>query len=206
MTKLPVPMTKLPVPSVESQALAFARKFVAGLRDSGGPWSGHSLFSEVESRAFVRQIFEGAARRAVGRLNVIALARAGDVDAIDVLHRLIIEAKSRGEVLPVEIQAYEMEVLEQTRHGGISQQSPGPKKKNKLVPHMFIALAVASVIDRFGLPATGRSLRRRSACSIVAEAMSEIGLALGHKAVENIWNKYRGGMPTVPGWSSAWAF
>jgi hypothetical protein len=195
-------MTNLPATLVESEALAFARKFVIGLHRTGGPWSGHSPFSDIESRAFVRQIFRQMLPFASLRLQLTALARAGDPDARDVLHTLMIEAKSRGEDLPIELEGYNMEVLA----GGTRHRSPdGPKRKNKFTRHMFIALTVAAVVDRFGLPPTGRSPHRRSACSIVAEALREIGMQLGSAAVEKIWNKYRGGMPTAPGWATAWA-
>ena len=198
-------MTKLRVPLVESEALTFARKFIAEFHHSGGPWSGHSPFSDIESRAFVRRTFAQAAlHSAVNRLQLIAMARAGDSDARDVLHALMIEAKSRGEELPVELEGYNMEVL----HGGMGHRSPdGPKKKNKLTRHMFIALTVAAVIDRFPqLDPTGRSIDRQSACSIVAEALQEIKLRLGYKAVESIWNRYRNAMPTVPGWTTVTGF
>jgi hypothetical protein len=130
------------------------------------------------------------------------MARAGDDDAADVLKTLIVEAKSRRAELPTELEAYNMELL-----GDDSWRSrrsrDGPKKKNKLTRDMLIALAVAAVVDRFGLPPTGRSIHRRSAASIVAEALAEIGLRLGFKAVEHIWRKYHDAMPTVPGWTIA---
>jgi hypothetical protein len=193
---------KLPVTLVETDALAFARKFIAEFHYSGGPWSGHSPFSDIESRAFIRQTLQQMLWLASSRLQLIALARAGDADADTVLRMAIVEARSRRAELPTELENYNMEVLAD----GIGHQSPAiAKKKNRLTRHVFIALTVAAVVDRFGLPATGRSLRRRSACSIVADALEEIGLRLGYKAVEKIWNKYKNAMPTVPGWTSALA-
>jgi hypothetical protein len=196
-------MTKLPATLVETEALAFARSFITEFHRGGGPWSGHSPFSNIESRAFIRRTFQQMMWFASSRLQLIALARAGDTDADAVLRTAIIEARSRRTELPTELENYDMEVLANQ----IGGESPHVvRKKKKLTRHMFIALTVAAVIDRFGLDPTGRSPRRRSASSIVAAALEEIGQKVGYKTVEKIWGKYQGCMPTKPGWTVALEF
>ena len=72
-----------------------------------------------------------------------------------------------------------------------------------------IAMTVAAVVDRFGLNPTrntasrGRPSARRSACSVVAEALASVHIGMGEKAVEAIWTRLANAMPTVPGWASA---
>jgi hypothetical protein len=67
---------------------------------------------------------------------------------------------------------------------------------------LYVAMVVAAVIDRFGLKATGRSPRHRSACAVVAEALGDVHIERGEKSVEKIWERYGRAMPTVPGWAS----
>jgi len=79
----------------------------------------------------------------------------------------------------------------------------GPKRSNAFMRDVSICLVVAAVRDRFKIKPTGRSVRTRSGCSIVAEALAVIHMAVGSKAIETIWKKYGHAMPTVPGWASS---
>jgi hypothetical protein len=198
-------MTQLPMTMVEDEAMAFARQEFAQFRDGTNPWSEHSPLSGGAGRALTRYFMrQGALLHPINRLRIIAMARAGDVDAVTVLKTLIIEAQSRGEALPAELATFNMEIL----HGGL-HQPPGPKRKDKILRDLCIALTVAAVCDRFGLSPTrntasrGRPSARRSACSIVAEALDVAHMQLGEKAVEAIWARLGNAMPTVPGWASA---
>jgi hypothetical protein len=130
-------------------------------------------------------------------MDVIKLARHGDDDAKAVLREAILELKSSGAALPVELEAYNMEVL----HGAMGHAVSGPKRKDRLLRDVYICMTVAAVCDRFGLEPTGRARHRRSACDIVAETLQAAGIARGHKAVEKIWARYERAMPTVPGWA-----
>jgi hypothetical protein len=187
----------LPATTIETEALDFARNWLG--RHSGNPWSEHPNLSADAGRAFWRHMLWQGVRHPVSRLQVIAMARAGDVDADAVLRTLMIEMQSRGETLPTELAAFNMEIL----HGGL-HQPPGPKRKEKILRDLSIALAVAAVCDRFDLSPTrntasrGKLSARRSACAIVADALN-----MGEKAVEAIWTRLAGAMPTVPGWGSA---
>jgi hypothetical protein len=187
--------------TAEAEALAFAREQIAGWSAGSIPWSPASPFTEEASPAFVRDFLRMGARSgsAMMRMEVIKLARHGDPDAKAVLCETIIEMKTRREELPTDLENYNMELL----HGGMGHQPPGPKRKNKLLRDIFIALTVAAVRDRFpSLDPTGRSARRRSICWIVAEALAAEGRGMGVKAVETIWATYGPAMPTEPGWTS----
>jgi hypothetical protein len=91
-----------------------------------------------------------------------------------------------------------MEVL----HGGL-HQPPGPKRKDRILRDVTTAMAVAAVVDQFGLSPYRASYRkpastRISACAVVAAAQNK-----SEKAVETIWGRFGGAMPTVPGWATS---
>jgi hypothetical protein len=183
----------LPARSIEAEAVDFARDWLR--RHSGNPWSDHPNRTADASRAFWRQLLWRAARQhPVYRLQIIAMARAGDADADEAIRTLIIEMQSRGDPMPAELVAFTMEVL----HGGL-HQPPGPKRKDRILRDVNLAMAVAAVIDQYGLsPYRRAASRRTSACAVVAAADNR-----GEKAVESIWRRYGGAMPTIPGWSRA---
>jgi hypothetical protein len=201
-------MTKLPVASralMEAEALAFAREWIARFSQGGNPWSSDPSMSAEASRAFTRHMMQLGLQSAVNRMMVIAWAKAGDADAVDVLRTLLLEYKSRRLVdeMPSELIEYDMWIT--NRHGGL-QRLPARKKKDKIMRNVCIGMTVAALVDHFGhlgLEHTGRSPRRHSACSIVAEALEEARMQLGYKAVERIWDDYSRNAPTVPGWASA---
>jgi len=195
----------LPTTAVEAEALTFAREWVVRFQEAGNPWSEHSPFAAKAGRAVVWHLMRHAALlHPINRLQIIAMARAGDTDAGSVLRQLMIEMHSRGEPLPTELAAYNMDLL----HGGL-HQLPGPKRKDKTLRDLCIAMTVAAVVDRFGLNPTrntasrGKPSARRSACAIVADALGSVHINMGEKAVETIWNRLAGAMPTVRGWASA---
>lgn len=116
------------------------------------------------------------------------------------LRQIIIEARNRRQELPVELAAYEMEVL----HGGtVGHQEAGPKRKDKMLRNMMVAFVAAAVIDRFGLDLAGRSSRRRSASQIVAEALAaEVRINMSAKRVEDVCRDFWAAAPFAPGWAS----
>jgi len=198
-------MMILPARMVEAEALAFAREWIERFRDGTNPWSSDSALTADSGRAVTQHLMRQATLlHPVNRMQVIAMARAGDTEAHDVLRTLMIEMQSRSEPMPTELINYNMEVL----HGGL-HQPPGPKRKDKLLRDVCIAMTVAAVCDRFGLKPTrntasrGRPSARPSACSIVAEALEVAQMGMGEKAVEAIWIRLRNAMPTAPGWASS---
>jgi hypothetical protein len=154
--------------------------------------------SAAKPAAFVREaLFRQAVLLSVeSRMLIILLARSGDADAMAVLRELILEMKSRRLPLPLELENYNMELV----HGAMGHKPPGPQKRNKVLRDICITMIVGEVIEQFRLELSGRSARRRSACSIVAEALGEVGINMGPKAVEKICERYSCLMPTRPGW------
>jgi hypothetical protein len=190
-------MTKLGATIESAEALDYASAMI--LRGHRRDTESSSFFEAGESRAFVSRFLRTLLLTVDGRLELLALARAGDGDAQGVLRDAILELKSRREPLPAEFDGYEMELI----RGMVPQTGPGPDKRNELLRNICIAATVAAVCDRYGLRPTGRSARRRSGCAIVAQALGVIGKAISAKAVEAIWMRYRSAMPTAPGWTFA---
>ena len=197
-------MTTLPATIVEAEALAFARDFVVRLAGPG-PWGHASPFGAEESRALTRNLLRLNCESALGRMQLIAMARAGEKDARALLHTLMIEMISQRGQLTRELDEYNMGLL----RDGLRPPPRGPKRKDRITRDVCIAMTVAAVVDRYGLRPTrntasrGRPSARRSACSIAAEALEVVHLRLGEKAVETIWNRLANAMPTVPGWAAA---
>ncbi len=204
MTALPAPASAVAV-IIEEEALAYAQEMLNRYHGGGNPWSPASPLTAEAGRATMRHLYRQAALlHPITRMNVIVAARNGDTAARDVLNTLIIEMKSDRRALPTELENYTMEVLA----GGL-HQPPGPRRKDKLLRDLVIALVVAAVCDRYQLAPTrntasrGRPAARRSACSIVAEALGGVRVPLGEKAVEAVWARLGIAMPTVRGWASS---
>jgi hypothetical protein len=189
---------------VVADALNYARREIARYGSSGSsPWSDDPLLMPEASRAFMRDFLRRVAlEHPIHRMALIDWARAGDPVVHEVLAMLILEIKSRSEPLPTELFGYDMEI---TRDSILSQhrkKAPARKKMANLLRDICIARVVAGVCDRYGLDPTGNSSRRRSACSIVAEALAVANMKMDGETVVTIWKKMRGAMPTVPGWAS----
>ena len=187
--------------AVEIEALAFARRLIASMAVGGTPWSPASPFSKHASAAFVRDFLRrGAMNFATTRLDIIAMARSGEPESAHVLRELILETKSRRQELPVELEAYAMELI----HGGtVGHQEAGPKRKDKMLRNLMVAFVAAAVIDRFGLDLAGRSSRRRSASQITAEALAaEVRINMSAKRVEDVCRDFWAAAPFAPGWAS----
>jgi len=189
-------MTKLLATREQVEALAFARDLIARFHRSGDIGS---PFEAAESRAFIRNWLRIGMLTTRTRMELIEFALAGFDDAQTILADVILDARSKGERLPPEIESYEMKVI-----AGELRRPPhqgGPDKRNEFTRNVLIAMVVAAVAERFKLKPTGSSARRRSACSIVAEALSAINMRLGSKAVESIWKVHGPKIP--PRWFSA---
>jgi hypothetical protein len=174
------------------------------------PWLRTSPMLPETSENFIRELLRRAAlSHPTNRLQVIAMARAGDRASQAVLSAIIIEAQSSHTPLPPELIAYNMEV-----HAGMIRpySPPGPRRKNKLLRDQYIAMAVEFLRDRFGGAVTfkeakpkGRPSGRLPHCVTVAKAYTTVMEHRGGispKRVEGIWRERRGSMPTVPGWSA----
>jgi hypothetical protein len=111
----------LPATLAEAEALQYARGIIAYWRDSGNPWSDDSPLTAEAGRAVTRHLLRNAALDHPNhRLALIEMARDGDPDADDVLRTLIIEMQSRGEKLPTELAAHNMEIVRNCRRPATS--------------------------------------------------------------------------------------
>jgi hypothetical protein len=188
-------MTKLLATIESTEALAYARRWIERAhRDDEG-----SFFEAPHSRAFVRSFFNMMMLTADGRTSLLVFAREGEAYSQEIVATAIAECRSRGVEPPAEFVGYEIELIQGKVPPPVS--TPGPDKRDDILRDISIATTVAAVVDRYGLKPTGRSARKRSACAVVAEALGVINRQVSPKAVEDIWRRYKRGMPTVRGWT-----
>jgi hypothetical protein len=192
-------MTKLLATLKSTEALDYARRMIA--RGHSTDASSGSFFDPVQSREFVRSFISIMMLTAEGRLGLIDLARVGEEDAQAILRTAILEFASRGERLPTELAAYNMEFIAGRVPPPVGVG--GPDKRDRLLRDISIAVTVEAVCDRFGLKPYGRSARSRSSCSVVAEALGVINRRMSPEGVKTIHKRYRRAMPTKPGWTFA---
>jgi hypothetical protein len=189
-------MTKLLATLKSTEALAYAQRLIKrGHRTE----SSGSFFESPQSREFVRDFISIMMTTPEGRLGLIELARAGEEDAQTILRTAILEFKSRGEPLPTELAGYDMELTAGMVPPPVGID--GPDKRDRMLRDISITVTVAAVCDRYGLKPFGRSVRKRSGCAVIGEALGVIGKAMSYKAVEAICRRYWRGMPTKCGWS-----
>ena len=199
---------------IEAEAFDFACRFLTAFRDSDSPWGSASLLDSKAGddywRANLRQIVRCPS--VTNRLKLLAIARSGDSIAIEVANEFINEMRSLGGKLPTELEAFSMDV-----HAGliVPRAPQGPLRRRRFVRNMIVAVTVAAVMDRYGLPhtrrrksrsGTGRPSPWRSASAIVADALRAVtgsAIDLGEAAVERIYENMAGGMPDRPGWATA---
>jgi hypothetical protein len=189
-------MTKLAATRNSAAALEYASALIlrAHRKDESG-----SFFETPSSREFCRRVLQLMLLTATGRLDLLALARAGDGDAQAVLGDAIVELTSRRAPLPAEFDGYLMELAV----GKVPRAPRGRDKRDNFLHDVCIAATVAATCDRYGLRPTGRSARRRSGCAVVAQALGVISMQIGVKAVERAWTKYRSAMPPKRDWTFA---
>ena len=209
---LPIAVTrKLPAARKDADAFVFAMDWLQRWWESDSPWSSESALTNAASIGFWRETLRRSVHFSLtNRLQVLAIARGGDVDAIEVVNELINELTSAREPLPTELAALSMDM-----HAALIQpRAPrGPLRKHRFVRNMMIAWAVAAVMDKYGLPhsrrrksrsGSGRPSTWRSASAIVADALRKVTkgeIDLGEAAVERIYESMAGGMPTRSGWT-----
>jgi hypothetical protein len=191
--------------AIKPAALRFAQRWFERLNTSGNPWSDAPAMSAATSHAWFADVIRNMllANTVLYRMWVVAMAKAGVDEAASALRHLVLELRSKRCELPVELEAYEMEV--RVRGDDHWPKKPGPSRVDNVMRDLHTAMAVAAVADRFGLTPTQQSVYSVSACAVVAEAM--FGATSGgraYKTVEKIWRRYGAAVPTVPGWSLNW--
>jgi hypothetical protein len=186
-------MSKLLATTQSIEALAYARELILRVhRKDGGS---DSLFEAPAGRAFLRDILHMFLLTSDGRLHLTELALAGETDAQDLLRKTIAEARSWRRPLPVELEYFELLLLQGEPLAGPPR---GPQPKDDLMRNFAICCTVAAVCDRYGIKAMHSSVRKRSGCAIVAEALGVIDKTMSYDAVRRIWKRYGRALP--PGW------
>lgn len=120
---------------------------------------------------------------------VIHWAYEGFDEAHLVLGEIAVDHVERGEPVPDILKGY---VVEQY-HSRIARR-PGPDRTKFFAQDICIALLVLWLTELLPLRATrsGRSSAKPSACSVIAQALTEAGLHRGSEdAVQRIWQNYR---------------
>src|SRR5262249_17746151 len=148
-----------------------------------------SPLSHAAGHAFMRRMLRAMATFSIEtRMDVIAMARDGIEEAKDVLRNLLLELRSRRMEVPLELEAYEMEIL----HGemGHRHRSQGEKEAKRKSRDIIIIITVEGIRKVFRINPTGRSPRWRSGCDICAEALGVVGISMSAKNVERVWSKY----------------
>jgi hypothetical protein len=203
---------KMPAARKDSEAFAFACRWLQRIWDIDSPWSSESMLTSAAGIGHWRDTLRRAIRFSLtNRLQVLAIARGGDADAIDVANELINELKSKRVPLPTELEGFSMDV-----HAGlvVARAPSGPLRKHRFVRNMMIALTVAAIMDKYGLAhsrrrksrsGTGRPSKWRSASAITADALRKVSngkIDLGEAAVERIYEKMASAMPGAgSGWT-----
>jgi hypothetical protein len=186
-------MTILPATIVEAEALAFARRCIAWVRDGnlalGGIERGR-WFEKNESHRISRQMFKAWAMESpINRMNAVEFARAGWALADEALRELILEYLDRREPLPTYLAAFAMEVAAGVRF----RRMPARRKSDNVLRDIIITFIVCFVSERFALrPTRNREAHRRpSACSIVTDALRLEGvLVIAESGINKIWERH----------------
>lgn len=171
----------------DPEAVAFAREFLATLKDGSIPWGNAQVspLTKAGSRAFVRETIKNSARHSPQTIMLmVAYARAGWDLFHEAARDLLLECNNRGEAPPTYLGAYQMDIL-----AGF-KPTTGNQKADRFTRNIVIASAVDRVVRRFNLKPTGRgAIGGSSACAIVSRAWNkEIKQpALSYKAIESIW-------------------
>jgi hypothetical protein len=190
-------MTNLPQMTVEAEALACAKTRVTEIHESNASlgFGDYSWFTQEAGHAVLRNALKQHAMvHPFNMAEVKSYARAGWGDAKLALGELIAEFAGRGELPPPQLLDYTIEMM----HPHLSHP-PGRQKADNIMRNIAITIIIWEIADRFDLrPTRNRQARaparRRSACSIVAQALAEElpgGLVKpGERAVESIWEQF----------------
>jgi hypothetical protein len=157
--------------------------------------------AERRARERVRRILEGARRsfskegnQAYYRKQLsgqspelwILTAREGDKYALELLREYGRGARRHGHKIPDELHTFVWELF----LDGPPKLPPGPKPWDTVIRDPIIQNLVKVVSEEFGFsPTRNPATKTISACALVADEISKLGLAaLDEAGVEGIWN------------------
>jgi hypothetical protein len=165
-----------------AEALAFAQDWIKEHRDPYG------AFHPDSEKRFGKPMMKWFAQtHPFGCDDIVYFAESGSQEADRALRELIAERTDKSEPLGAVLGAYNIRLLK-----GL-ERKPGPAKTDHFVRDIGVVLLVEALHKQFGLrihknPASARP----TATSIAAQALTEakIGIAVTHKAVAKIWDRY----------------
>lgn len=191
------PTTSLPPTLIEAEAIEFARRHIASVRDGklnlvgvgAGKW-----FEGGESRRVCELMFRDWILS--GPLNLmmaVRLARAGYEPFEEVLRKLILEYKlaDRYADMPVYLRGFDIDM--DVTAGVRLPKRTGPRRYGDTLRDVVVALLVNRVAERFSLkPTRNRASHKPSACSVVARALELERMAMSERNVVQLWQAISG--------------
>jgi hypothetical protein len=158
--------------------------------------------NEERAREAVRRILKGAKRSlskdgnrtlfrrhlaAQGPEFLVAVAREGSPQAVELLREYARGASRAGILVPASFHEFVWEWF----IDGPPKALPGPKSQDTEVLRDPIIVALVKVVSKtFGLsPTRNDATRKMSACGIIADEISKLGIAtLSERGVKDIWD------------------
>ena len=125
---------------------------------------------------------------------MIRKERAGDTDFDKGLLAIAVSLILKGEPLPESLRGWCVEALNPQVKSHAGRRKSGPNPQAKLSRNACIIRIVAGIASEYGFEPT-RNLATRggsveSACSIVTEALNQIGAATSEDSINKIYAKY----------------
>lgn len=142
------------------------------------------FLSKADSKRAFKELMKGIAKSDTGRLAEYAdYASQGWGLADGDMRELIMELVRAGQQLPPLLSAYSTLLAVDP-----PRKVSGPERADNVFRDIAITLIVNEVAEVFNLTPTARG-ENRSACRVVAEALTGAKIPMGHKQVEQIWNR-----------------
>jgi hypothetical protein len=202
----PKAKSQLPPTIDEARALARAHSWLVTIRaadflrltDPSNDRATFQLgdpFNDDAMHELLRRTFKGLAdlhpRNAT---RVLQFALAGVEEADQALKDLISERNTRGEPLGHALATY-TDIL--AYQGTRQARRPVGRQRGNFLANWVIVCLLLDLRKHLGLPLKRRTSRRPSCCSVVAEALTKIGIGRGGEdAIWKIWRDY--GPPVCP--------
>ncbi len=188
--KKPPPTANLPATLLETEAKAFARRWITRVNQDKGLWdSPYATFDPATSdwliKMYVKDLVEASQPLQVAV--VVEAAVHGCRHSNAALIEVIAEKTNRNEPLGTVLGGYAIRALNPD-----IPRDRGKSRWSNVIQNVFIGLLILALIQRFPpMRATRSQIGRKlqpSACSIVGDVLAELGLHRGNEgAIEKIW-------------------